>query len=249
MTVSRTSATMRCCNGPSSARSQASPSPGRSSEPQRRVENGGAPSSLQIFPCRSATVRRPLLRAELASGASRLCAISNSFRLCLIPLSPLKRALRPWETSMASVTDGFSHVLLFSCPKCGNPLASAWASTEKNLGRADAQRLERKCDCGWSGPLVGAQALRHWIEPWKNPVDVEPEGRRLRRQPHPGRSSACPKCASPLNHKSRRKGVVEQILHTVFFISPLRCEVCDERYFRVRLPAARSVHKHDSHAA
>jgi hypothetical protein len=155
----------------------------------------------------------------------------------------------PWETSMASVTDGFSHVLLFSCPKCGNPLASAWASTEKNLGRADAQRLDRKCDCGWSGPLVGAQALRHWIEPWKNPVDVEPDGRRLRRQPHPSRPSACPKCASPLNHKSRRKGVLEQILHTVFFISPLRCEVCDERYFRVRFPTARSVHKHDSHAA
>jgi hypothetical protein len=61
------------------------------------------------------------------------------------------------------------------------------------------------------------------------------------------KSTDCPKCASPLNHKSRRKGVLEQILHTVFFISPLRCEVCDERYFHIRF-LTQSVRKHH-HAA
>jgi hypothetical protein len=40
---------------------------------------------------------------------------------------------------------------------------------------------------------------------------------------------------------------LEQILHTVFFISPLRCEVCDERYFHVRF-LTQSAHKH-RHAA
>jgi hypothetical protein len=44
----------------------------------------------------------------------------------------------------------------------------------------------------------------------------------------------CPNCASTATHRSRRKGFFEQILHTIFFVSPLRCEVCDERFFRVR---------------
>jgi hypothetical protein len=63
------------------------------------------------------------------------------------------------------------------------------------------------------------------------------------------KSSLCPNCASCANHKSRRKGLLEQILHSVFFVSPLRCEVCDERYFHVRFLTPRSVHKHQSHAA
>jgi hypothetical protein len=145
---------------------------------------------------------------------------------------------------MQAATDGFSHVLLFSCPKCGNPLASAWVSTEKNLEGADAQRIDCKCDCGWSGPLVGAQALRHWIEPWKNPVEAEPNGPQLRRQPHLSRSFPCPNCASTATHNSRREGLLEAILHTVFFVSPFRCEVCYERYFRVRFLTPPSVQRH-----
>jgi hypothetical protein len=62
------------------------------------------------------------------------------------------------------------------------------------------------------------------------------------------KSTLCPKCASPLNHKSRRKGPLEQILHTVFFVIPFRCEFCDERYFRVRFLTPSSAHKHHSHA-
>src|ERR1700675_3242731 len=125
--------------------------------------------------------RRPL-RGD--GGSSRQCAISNCFPLCLIPPSPAEKGYPPpWETSIQTAIEVFSHVLLFSCPKCGNPLASAWLSTEKNLEGADAQRFDRKCDCGWSGRLVGAQALRHWIEPWKNPVEAEPDGPHLRRQP------------------------------------------------------------------
>jgi hypothetical protein len=62
------------------------------------------------------------------------------------------------------------------------------------------------------------------------------------------RPSVCPNCASTVTHRARRKGFLEQILHLVFFVSPLRCEVCDERYFRVRFLTAPSAHKHH-HAA
>jgi hypothetical protein len=146
---------------------------------------------------------------------------------------------------MQSVMDVFSHVLLFGCPKCGNPLAFTWMSTEKNLEGADAQRFDRTCACGWSGPLVGALALRHWIEPWRNPLDVEPDGLQQRRPPHLRRSFPCPNCASTTTHKSRREGLLEAILHSVFFVSPFRCEVCYERYFRARFLGPPSVHRHD----
>jgi hypothetical protein len=60
--------------------------------------------------------------------------------------------------------------------------------------------------------------------------------------------SVCPNCANTVTHRARRKGFLEQILHVVFFVSPLRCEFCDERYFRVRFLTAPSAHKHH-HAA
>jgi hypothetical protein len=167
--------------------------------------------------------------------------------MCLIPSSRAEMGSPPLLGDfMQSVTDVFSHVLVFGCPKCGNPLAFAWMSTEKNLKGADAQRFDRKCDCGWSGPLVGAQALRHWIEPWRNPVGAEPDGPQRSRQPHLRRSFPCPNCASTTTHKSRREGLLEAILHTVFFVSPFRCEVCYERYFRVRFLTPPSVHRHHS---
>jgi hypothetical protein len=48
------------------------------------------------------------------------------------------------------------------------------------------------------------------------------------------KSSVCPNCASHTIHRSRRKGLLEQVLHSVLFITPYRCGYCDERYFRFR---------------
>jgi hypothetical protein len=76
---------------------------------------------------------------------------------------------------MRTVIESFSHVLLFACPQCGSPLASACASTEKNLEVADAHWFNPHCHCGWTGPVIGVQALKHWVEPWKIPVNVEPD--------------------------------------------------------------------------
>jgi hypothetical protein len=51
------------------------------------------------------------------------------------------------------------------------------------------------------------------------------------------KSSLCPNCASHAIYTSRRKGLLEHILHTVFFVSPFRCGACDLRYFRFRFSA------------
>lgn len=60
----------------------------------------------------------------------------------------------------------FAHVLLFGCPRCGRPLASACASNESNLEVADAHWFNPHCHCGWTGEVIGLTAVKHWVEPW-----------------------------------------------------------------------------------
>ena len=62
---------------------------------------------------------------------------------------------------METATESFAHVLLFACPRCGIPLASASASTGKNLEIADGHWFNPHCPCGWTGPMIGALALMH----------------------------------------------------------------------------------------
>ena len=76
---------------------------------------------------------------------------------------------------MQTLTDSFSHVFLFACPQCGSPVTSAVASPEKNLENTDAYWFSPICDCGWTGMMVGAHALKHWVEPWKIPGDEAPD--------------------------------------------------------------------------
>src|SRR5882762_11856294 len=49
------------------------------------------------------------------------------------------------------------------------------------------------------------------------------------------KSSVCPNCASHAIYRSRRKGLLEHILHSALFITPYRCGSCDERHVRFRL--------------
>lgn len=77
----------------------------------------------------------------------------------------------------------FAHVILFRCPNCGRPLASACASERRNLEVADAHFFNPHCFCGWTGAVAGLEGVRHWVEPW-SPVEVSPdqascEGKRI----------------------------------------------------------------------
>ena len=69
--------------------------------------------------------------------------------------------------------DQFAHVLLFSCPHCGSPLASACASIKRNLEQAEAHWFNPVCHCGWTGDVMGVTAVKHWVEPWQEPVASE----------------------------------------------------------------------------
>jgi hypothetical protein len=71
-----------------------------------------------------------------------------------------------------SLTEQFAHVLLFNCPECGRPLASACASANRNLEVADAHWFNPHCHCGWTGDVMGVVAVKHWVEPWQAAASV-----------------------------------------------------------------------------
>jgi len=43
---------------------------------------------------------------------------------------------------------------------------------------------------------------------------------------------SCPLCRSKRIHRSKRKGIIEQVILAMIFIKPFRCERCDNRFFR-----------------
>lgn len=58
----------------------------------------------------------------------------------------------------------FVHVLLFECPKCGKPLSSAVATSERNLENTDGHLFTLRCECGWAGSQMGLSAKKHWVD-------------------------------------------------------------------------------------
>jgi hypothetical protein len=67
---------------------------------------------------------------------------------------------------LSNMTETYAHVLLFACPQCSRPLASACASTGKNLEGADAHWFNPHCHCGWTGDVMGVTSVKHWVERW-----------------------------------------------------------------------------------
>jgi hypothetical protein len=79
------------------------------------------------------------------------------------------------QTTEQSTEGRFAHVLLFGCPLCGRPLASACFNTKQSLEEADAHWFNPHCVCGWTGDVTGMLAVRHWVEPWTREVQRENE--------------------------------------------------------------------------
>jgi hypothetical protein len=76
---------------------------------------------------------------------------------------------------MQSSDGNYAHVLLFACPLCGRPLASACFNTKKSLEDADAHWFNPHCHCGWTGEVTGMLAIKQWVEAWPRPVRWEDE--------------------------------------------------------------------------
>jgi len=68
---------------------------------------------------------------------------------------------------LPNTIEHYAHVLLFACPQCERPLASACASDKQNLEEADAHFFNPHCHCGWTGAVIGLEAVKHWVQPWR----------------------------------------------------------------------------------
>jgi hypothetical protein len=73
---------------------------------------------------------------------------------------------------MEALPAQFAHVLLFECPNCGRPLATACNATNSNLEAADGHYFQPHCHCGWTGTAVGLEAIKHWVEPWTEKAPI-----------------------------------------------------------------------------
>jgi hypothetical protein len=64
-------------------------------------------------------------------------------------------------------TKSFAHVVVFKCPGSGDPIAASFLSDSKNLEEVDGHKFKLKCDCGWSGALLGIHRVNGWVENWQ----------------------------------------------------------------------------------
>ena|SRR5215813_10402005 len=58
------------------------------------------------------------------------------------------------------------HLLLFRCPKCGDPIVTCRENEYLSLEIVDDMQFTLKCMCSWSGQRRGMSAMRHWVEKW-----------------------------------------------------------------------------------
>jgi hypothetical protein len=61
----------------------------------------------------------------------------------------------------------YTHLLLFRCKRCTEPLAISVMTEEANLERVDGETFDVECNCGWFGNLLGVEAVRHWVTQWE----------------------------------------------------------------------------------
>jgi len=67
---------------------------------------------------------------------------------------------------MARPAGMFVHVLLFECPKSGDPIPAHLVARDSNMESVDGSPFELRCDCSWTGQQLGIRARRHWVELW-----------------------------------------------------------------------------------
>jgi hypothetical protein len=66
-----------------------------------------------------------------------------------------------------SVRKCFAHVILFQCPECGGPLASAYSSLKETMDTLDGGQFNAECCCGWIGNGLDFLAVNQSVQPWE----------------------------------------------------------------------------------
>lgn len=76
---------------------------------------------------------------------------------------------------MIAARQHFAHVVLFHCPRCRGPIASAFSSPNENLENLGEGEFGAVCRCGWIGNGLDLTAVNQSTQPWESicePPDV-----------------------------------------------------------------------------
>jgi hypothetical protein len=88
-------------------------------------------------------------------------------------MSQTRTVLRPcrnfWPpgAALSIARKRFAHVVLFQCPQCRGPLASAYSSSTPTLDTLDGGQFSAECCCGWSGNGLDFSAVNQSVQPWE----------------------------------------------------------------------------------
>jgi hypothetical protein len=79
---------------------------------------------------------------------------------------------------MSSECKRFAHVILFQCPQCRGPLASAFSSSNEDMENLDGGQFSAVCRCGWIGSGSDLSPVKQSVQPWEtvcdSPAPVKP---------------------------------------------------------------------------
>jgi hypothetical protein len=65
----------------------------------------------------------------------------------------------------------FAHVILFQCPHCKGPLASAFSTSDETIQYIDGGQFSAVCQCGWTGSGLDLLAVKQSVQPWETVCD------------------------------------------------------------------------------
>ena len=68
---------------------------------------------------------------------------------------------------MNNAQERFAHVILFQCPQCQGPLASAYSSCNAEMESLDGGQFGSVCRCGWIGDGLDFLAVSRSVQPWE----------------------------------------------------------------------------------
>ena len=68
---------------------------------------------------------------------------------------------------MIAARQQFAHVVLFHCPRCRGPIASAFSSPHENLENLGEGEFGAVCRCGWIGNGLDLTAVNQSTQPWE----------------------------------------------------------------------------------
>ncbi len=68
---------------------------------------------------------------------------------------------------MTAARKQFAHVVLFHCPRCHGPIASAFSSANESLENLAESEFGAVCRCGWIGNGLDLTAVNQSIQPWE----------------------------------------------------------------------------------